>query len=1119
MRSGAPNGASLQVLIMSSRSARLLLCALLALPFADGRLSRPILAQTAVDGAIGGTVLDNSGAAIPKASILVHATATNADQTVTTDDAGYFRVSRLVPGDYTVTVSSPGFASFISQHVMVQVGKLTEVAPKLAAGSTSATVNVSSEAPIINTESSDYTTDFNPTALNTLPINGRHWTSFALLSPGVTLGNSAFGLVSFRGASNLQNNFLVDGVDDNDAFQSVERGYTRVGYSTAEDAILEFQVLTSNVSAQYGRSTGGGVNAVTRSGSNTFHGDAFEYYRDNDFGATNPFNILQTIPTTVYVKPKDKRHQYGGSFSGPLIKDRLFFLYAFDQQKRNFPIVAVPTPQFLAYSNASYNNCANAAGGAAVDAVTCALNRGVTSAQISAAENFIAAQSGITPRQGNQILSFAKLDYKLNDRNSMSLSYDRMRWDSPNGIQTNPVVRRGTTSLGNDYDKVDSVIGKITTLLTPRLSNEIRIGYGREFDSENGDTPLSIEPTTTAGGLPPSENISSNSGFVLGTPYYIPRTLYPDERVIEATDNVTFTKGNQTILAGVNYHWVQDNIVDVDYEHGQYTYSQVADFFTDYARYLGNAAVGCTSARNSAGGTLPCYSSLQQAFGRAQFVFHTNEFAGYVQDDWKILPRLTINLGVRYDYEQLPHPKIPSVISTDPSSRASLTGQMPSDKNNFAPRLGFAWDVFGTGKTLVHGAYGLYYGRIQNGMIFRALAATGSPNAQFQLTTSPTATGAPVFPNIVSTATAPNISNLQAFGPHFQNPYSQEVQFSVQQDLGYNTVLGIAYLGSMGRELPTLIDTNIAAPLPGTPTTTYTFSGGPLAGQTWTVPHYSARVVQYSSAAVTPSGSIPAPTSGSGYNAFSQFLSNTNSSYNALAVTVEHRLAQGVQLSASYTWSHALDYYYNQTAIPTETNDPTDPFNVAGDYGRSANDIPQRFTGNITLSPTVHLENKIASAVANGWVLAPVWTVQSGIPYSLGLSGGSSVTGGSTSFNGSGGLNIFNYRSYPNLGNNAALPRITRDQYRFANIDQVDLRLSRSFPFLEKYKLTLAAESFNILNRQQFSAYNTNGYTMSVAGSGTTGTGTYQGTFGTPSAAGNTIYRERQIQFFGRFEF
>jgi hypothetical protein len=1049
-----------------------------------------IHAQSAVDGAVAGTVLDPSGAAISNATVLVHSTATNADVTVKSDEAGYFRASRLVPGDYTVTVKSAGFSGFTEEHVTVQVGKLTEVAPRLNADSTTTTVEVSADVPVINSESSDYTTDFNPTALSTLPINGRHWTSFALLSPGVTLGNSAFGLVSFRGASNLQNNFLIDGVDDNDAFQSVERGYTRVGYSTAEDAILEFQVLTSNVSAQYGRATGGGVNAVTRSGSNTYHGDAFEYYRDNDFGATNPFNILQTIPKPVYVKPKDKRHQYGGSFSGPLKKNKLFFLYAFDQQRRNFPILAVPTPQFTSYTNASYNNCANAAGGAAVDAVTCALDRGVTAAQITAAENFITSQAGVAPRQGDQILNFLKIDYRLNDNNSASVSYDRMRWNSPNGIQTNPVVRRGITSLGNDYDKVDSAIGKITTVLTPRMSNELRVGYGREFDSENGNKPLPNEPTTTTGGLPPSENISPNSGFVLGTPYYIPRTNYPDERVIEAADNVTMSLGNQTINAGFDYHWVQDNIIDVDYLHGQYTYSQVADFFTDFAHYLGNATAACTSARNTAAGVLPCYSSLQQAFGRAQFVFHTNEFAGYVQDDWKLSPRFTLNLGLRYDYEQLPAVKIPNPA-------APLTAKMPSDKNNIAPRIGFAWDVYGHGKTLLHGAYGIYYGRIQNGSIFRALSATGSSNAQFQLTTSPTTAGAPVFPNIVSTSTPPLVSNVVAFASNFQNPYNQEAELSIQQDVGYKTVLGIAYLGSFGRELPNLIDTNIA---PATTTKTYTFSGGPLAGKQWTVPVYAARATTF-------------PANTRGYNALTEIFSNVNSNYNALAVTVEHRLAQGVQLSTSYTWSKSLDFNVNQTAIPTETNDPTDPFTVAPDYGLSVNDIPQRFTGNITLEPTFKIDNKAASYAANGWVLAPVWTVQSGIPYSMTLSSGTSVTGGSTSFNGSGGLNIVNFRAYRNLGNNLTLPGIARDQYRFASIDQVDLRLSRSFPFLEKYKITLAAETFNILNHQQYSAYNTTAYTLS----GTSAV--YQSTFGTPSAAGNTIYRERQLQFFGRFEF
>jgi hypothetical protein len=1047
-------------------------------------------AQTAVDGAITGTVEDASGAAIPNATVMVHSTATNADSSVASDASGYFHVSRLTPGDYTVKVHASAFADYTANHVVVEVGKSTEVAPRLNAGSTSTTVEVSAEAPVINAENSDFTNEFTPTTLKSLPINGRHWTSFALLSPGVTLGNSAFGLVTFRGATNLQNNFMVDGSDDNESFQSVERGYTRVGYSTTEDAILEFQVLTSNVSAQYGRAVGGGVNAITRSGSNQFHGDLFEYWRDNEFGATNPFNILQTVPTTVYIKPLDKRHQFGGSGSGPIVHDKLFFLYAFDEQRRDFPVVAVPTPQFLAASNASYNNCKVFGGTTTTDAITCAEDRGVTPAQITAAQNYVTGQSGVAPRQGNQTINFEKIDYKLNDRNIISGMYNRMRWNSPNGVQTNPVIRRGLTSIGNDYVTVDAIIGKIDTFLTPRISNEFRAEWARDYEVETGNKPLSNEPTTTAGGLPPGVIISSNSGFSMGTPYYVPRSSYPEEQESDIVDNVSITRGKMTFNVGGEFRWAQDNITDVDYEHGLFTYAQLADWFTDFARSQG-AAVGCDAARDTNPGfSLPCYTNLQQAFGHPTFVYHTNDWAGYAQDDWKLKPTLTLNLGVRYDYEQTPSAKIPN-------SAAPQTASLPSDKINFAPRVGFAWDVFKEGKTLVHGGFGMYYGRIQNGTIYKALASTASPLAQFQLNSSPTAT-APIYPNIVSTANPPAVSNITAFAPGFKNPFAYEADLSVQQQLGWNTVLGIAYLGSFGRQLPTFVDSNIA---PSTTTKTYSFVNGPLNGDKWTVPVYTTRI-------------NPA------YNALSLVSSTITSNYNALAATLDHRLSQGVQIQVSYTYSRAMDNGMNQSPL-SDANDQTDPFTSAPDYGRSVNDMPQRVVGSLVLAPKFPLTNHAAAAVANGWSLTPVWTLQSGVPYSFGLSGGTSVPGGATTYNGSGGVGgsiaqYVDFKAYPqyaSLDTFASGPSPYRNSARQSAILDTDCRLSRTITFHEKYNLMLAAESFNIINHQNFTAFNTGAYTIS----GTTAT--YQGTFGTPSAAGNTIYRERQVQFVGRFEF
>src|SRR5438874_1199034 len=295
-------------------------------------------AQSTTDGAIGGTVTDASGAAVPGAKVTVKSLGTNA----------YFRVGKLPPAAYSVTVSAPGFAPFTVERVVVQVGSVTDVPAKLNVAAAGATVVVTAEIPQINTNSAEFAPTVDQTAIGNLPINGGRWSNFVLLTPGAVNDVNGFGLISFRGMSTLLNNNTVDGGDNNQAFFSEERGRTRIGYSSAKAAVQEFQVNTSNYSAEYGRAAGAVVNTVTKSGTNQYHGEAYFYDRDNSWGAINPFTTLatQTSPgvfTTSPYAPTDVRNMYGFGLGGPIKKDKIFFFFAFDRYDRNFPGTAKAT--------------------------------------------------------------------------------------------------------------------------------------------------------------------------------------------------------------------------------------------------------------------------------------------------------------------------------------------------------------------------------------------------------------------------------------------------------------------------------------------------------------------------------------------------------------------------------------------------------------------------------------------------------------------------------------------------------------------------------------------------------------------------------------------------------
>jgi hypothetical protein len=1051
-------------------------------------------AQSTTEGAIGGTVYDTSGAVVGGAKIVIHNNGTNAEQTTTTDSSGYFRVANLTPGTYTVTVSRDGFAPYKAEQVIVQVGSLTDVSPRLVVGGGKETVEVTAEAPQINYTSPEFAPTLNQEAISNLPINGGRWSSFAALTPGVVSDSSGFGLLSFRGMSTLLNNNTVDGADNNQAFFSEERGRTRIGYSTPKAAIEEFQVNTSNYSSEYGRSAGGVVNTVTKSGTNQIHGDLYGYDRDNNWGTFNPFARIatQTSPgvfTTVPFKPTDKRRIAGFGVGGALVKDKFFWFLSFDYFNRNFPGVGVPNNAGIFFAPPS-----------AATISILATRLGVTTAQATTIYNNDLAglntMLGAVPRTGEQNIIFPKIDWALNQKNHASFTFNRMRWASPAGIQTQGTNTRGIASFGNDFVKDTWGVAKLVSLLTNNLSNEVRYQYGRDFEFENTQTPTPYEmatlvnattpsPYTNPLGLPPDVAIDPfGVGFEFGVPTFLQRPKFPDETRQQVADTVTWIHHNHSLKFGADFSHVNDISQNLRTQFGSFSYSNLLAYFSDL-----NKADTCTFKPTGSPTTfnVPCYSSYSQAFGPLGFQFNTKDVAFFFQDDWKVRPRLSLSFGVRYEYEILPSP-----FSNLVNPLVPQTATMPRDKNNVGPRVGFAYSITSDGKTVLRGGYGVYYGRVINSTIFTALTNTGVPGSQLTFTASPTSnatfTCAQAFPMILAApSSCAAAKSVTFFDPNFQLPQIRESDLTLERDLGWGTVFSVSYLGSFGRQLPNFVDTNINPP---SGAVTYSVvGGGPITAPTVTEPLYTSR---------------PNAAFGSMTDIFSGVISN----YQALAIQVNHRFSHNVQFSTNYTWAHALDNGVNGSTF-SDTNDLLVPTNAKAEYGNSIFDVRQRLTMNAVMTSPWR-KHGAAGYFANDWELAPIFQVQTGLPFTLTTGFGRPPGGLGSSINGSGGSNRTDI-----FGNNSFKRPATWIG---------DLRISKRFVFQERYKLELSGDFFNIANHQNVTGVATTGYNIgnnaATCGAATLPCLSFNSGFGAPSAANsNFVYNPRQIQIGARFQF
>ncbi|HVS80893.1 MAG TPA: carboxypeptidase regulatory-like domain-containing protein [Pyrinomonadaceae bacterium] len=1035
------------------------------------------MAQSTVTGAISGTVMNPNKEVVTGATVTAKNNGTNKEATATTDDNGGFKVTNLDPGTYTVTVNASGFAPYTNEGVTVEVGRSTPLDVGLSLQGVTSTVQVTSEAPVINTSQQDFATNVNQTSINELPINGRRASSFVLLTPGV-VSDGNFLLLSFRGISGLLNNNTVDGGNNNNMFFSEEAGRDRTGSSISQAAVREFQVNTSNYSAEYGRAAGGVINTVTKSGTNNFHGQLFYYLRDNKWGARNPrgFNAL----TGAALKPVDKRHQFGGAIGGPIVKDKAFFFFTYDQQKREFPAIAQ-------FDTASFLTTLTSA-----TTLTNLTARGVTQAQIDATSTFLLSLTGQVPRRGDQRLILPKIDWNINSSNTFTFTYNRLRFVSPNGIQTAPTVARGKASFGNDFVNLDYGIFRLSSTITPKVLNEARVKIGKEDLFQFSQPPLPGEPTTGLNGRSPS--VAITNGLTFGKPNFLERLHNPLEKTLQIVDNISVVRGNHSFKFGVDYLRTRDLLDNLFQEGGVYAFNNLPDFIVDYVNFTSTGALRALSASTPTTNPLgrcststrragQCYTSnYAQGFGVHGAEFDTNDWAFYIQDDWRWSRRLTVNLGLRYEVELLPNAQFPNPIFPQ-------TSVLPSDKNNFGPRGGFAYDVKGDGKTSVRGGIGVYYGRLINSTISNAITNTGIDRAQLQVSLSPaTAPDAPVFPNVVAAPAAianptgahiPG-SSIVVLEPGLHLPTIIEGDIIVERQIARNTVISASYITSRGRFLPTFINKNIA---PATATQTLTVTSGEFAGHSVTVPVYTARL-------------------NSNFFNITEVRGAVDSAYHGLVLQANRRMTNGLQFQASYTRSIARDNGQTSQTF-TSTNTPTDPYAVNLDRGRTSSDIPHRFVASAIWSP-----KKGDNPFLNGWTFSPIVTLQSGRPYSPGVSVTNRplVNALNSSINGSGGDSYF-------------IP-LGRNSFRQPKIFNVDARLSRRFKFTENANLEVLVEAFNLFNRTQITSLNTTAFRLVSAVSGGPGVNLVpDATFGTDSATGNSVFRERQVQIAIRFNF
>lgn len=645
-------------------------------------IAMPVTAQTdATTGQIAGTVTDPQGAAVQGATVTITSPATGTTQSLTTTEDGTFRAVQLKPGAYTLEVTAPGFGTLTQTGYTVEVGSSLDANVTLQVTSVSEVVEVTAAG--VETTQVQTPTVINQEAISQLPILGRRFQDFVLLTPTAQT-DPVRGQISLVGQRGINANIQIDGADYNNPFFGGIRGGERSNqaFTFPQESIREFQVVPSGYNAEFGRSTGGIVNVVTKSGTNDFSGSAFYLGRPARLAARNAFGQV-AAPT---------QHQYGGSIGGPLYlprfgeggprgfggRDKLFFFFAIEQQKSNqersvlFPLLPLVNP--------------------------------ATVAGTSEASNFFSGLQTPYTQTNDATALVGRVDYNFGGTNTFNVRYNYSRNTAENavtaGTSLQPTTNSALSNNGTEGNSQNTVVGQLTTFLNPETVNELRAQYSRE------------NRPRTANEISPLVNTSLGT---FGTVSFLPTTQY-DYRV-QIADNITLNRGNHSFKFGGEYNYTFADQLFAQRQTGNFSFAGIGNTATDITRLFRILSVGTSGTGDPANRFDDPSVRYTRNVGNGLASLSSNEFAVFAQDAWRILPNLTFNYGLRYEAQFFSEPDTSNTALTNLvlNTAFPLGGVdprvIPDLTNQFAPRAGFAYDPFSDGKTAIRGFGGIYYAR------------------------------------------------------------------------------------------------------------------------------------------------------------------------------------------------------------------------------------------------------------------------------------------------------------------------------------------------------------------------------------------------------------------------